>query len=237
MPITGKDKFSHFPQHIAIIMDGNRRWAEQRGLSHLEGHRAGADSLRRVIEYLGGYRLPYLTVYGFSTENWRRSKTEVDGLFMLVEHILGQKLDEMHRNGIKLRHLGCLEELPDSVQKIIRHSVVVTKDNMNMTLGFAFNYGGRAEILNAVCSMIADGTPQEKINESTMGQYLYTGGMPDVDLVIRTGGETRLSNFLIWQTVYSEIYFSDVLWPDFDAAELDKALTFYSGKQRRFGGD
>ena len=163
MPITGKDKFGHFPKHIAIIMDGNRRWAEQRGLSHLEGHRAGADSLRRVIEYLGTYRLPYLTVYGFSTENWHRSKVEVDGLFMLAEHILGQKLDEMHRNGIKLRHLGCLEELPDGVQKIIKHSVDVTKDNMNMTLGFAFNYGGRAEILNAVCSMIANGTPQERL--------------------------------------------------------------------------
>lgn len=143
----------------------------------------------------------------------------------------------MHHNGIRLKHLGQLEELPAGVQKIIKHSVEVTRDNHNMTLGLAFNYGGRAEIINAVCDIIADGIAPEQVDETTIERYLYTSGMPDVDLVIRTGGETRLSNFLIWQTVYSEFYFSDVLWPDFNAIELDKALAFYSGKQRRFGGD
>ena len=236
MTITGEQKFTSFPKHIAIIMDGNRRWAKQHNLSVLEGHRAGAERLRKVIELLGEYRLPYLTVYSFSTENWSRSKTEVQGLFMLVEEILQNKLEELHRNGIKLRHLGRLSELPGSVQKVIKHASDLTQNNRNLTLNFAFNYGGRTEIVDAVRGLVADGMAAAQIDETAVGKYLYTKDTPDVDLVIRTGGETRLSNYLIWQTIYSEIYFTDVLWPDFNSVEIDKALSFYSTKQRRFGG-
>jgi len=236
MTITGEEKFTCFPKHVAIIMDGNRRWARQHKQSVLEGHRAGAETLRTVLEQLGEYRLPFLTVYSFSTENWSRSKDEVRDLFMLVEQILQDNIDELHRNGIKVRHLGRLAELPENVQKVIKHAVELTENNRNLTLNFAFNYGGRTEIVDAVRGIINDGIESSRIDEKIIDKYLYTCGIPDVDLVIRTGGETRLSNYLTWQTTYSEIYFTDVLWPDFNSTELDKALLFYSTRQRRFGG-
>jgi undecaprenyl diphosphate synthase len=237
MTTSGELKFGRFPQHIAIIMDGNRRWAELHGLSPLEGHRAGVDSLRTAVKTLANYQLSYLTVYVFSTENWNRSQDEVKGLFMLLEEMFKNKFDEMQANGIKLQHFGRLDELPINIQEMINKSVDLTRDNKNITLNIALNYGGRAEILNAIRGMISDHVSPETINETTIGRYLYTRGIPDVDLLIRSGGETRLSNFLIWQTVYSEIYFTDVLWPDFNEKEIDKALHFYSMKQRRFGGD
>jgi undecaprenyl diphosphate synthase len=237
MTIPGLHKFTHFPRHIAIIMDGNRRWAEQRGLPNIEGHRAGTESLRSVVDCLGNYRLPYLTIYGFSTENWHRAPDEVQELFGLVEEVLLSEMETLHKYGIRINHLGRLVELPTSVQQAIKKTVALTQNNRNMVLSFAFNYGGRAEITDAVRRIVSEGIAPQNIDEELFNRYLYTEGLPDVDLVIRTGGETRLSNFLTWQTVYSEIYFTDVLWPDFNAEEIDKALQFYNRKQRRFGGD
>lgn len=229
------DKFEHFPSHIAIIMDGNRRWAEKHGLPAGDGHKAGAKSLRIAVEHLANKHLPYLTVFGFSTENWRRSASEVDTLLDLSEELLKTETTDLSRNNIKLRHLGNLSGLSAGLQEAIQQATELTKDNNGMVFSVAFNYGGRDEITGAVRRMVADGTTPDKISEKLIGDYLYTSAMPDVDLIIRTGGETRLSNFLIWQTVYSEIYFTDVLWPDFNAAEIDKALEFYRNKQRRFG--
>ena len=224
-----------FPSHIAIIMDGNRRWAEQHGLPKSAGHRAGVESLRTTIEYLGKREIPFLTLFSFSTENWKRSEEEVQGLLMLLEQVLGKETGELHKRDVQIRHLGRLEGLPPNVREVIKRSNELTQDNSRMVVSFAFNYGGRGEILDAVKRIVEDKIPISAIDERVFSERLYTSGLPDIDLLIRTGGETRLSNFLIWQTVYSEIYFTDVLWPDFNVEELDKALNFYSQKQRRFG--
>ena len=232
-----KKKFARFPNHIAIIMDGNRRWAKQRGLSQLEGHRAGAENLRSIMEYLSKYQLKYLTVYGFSTENWNRPEDEVEGLFLLFEVMLKRETPEFHRRGVRICHLGRLEELPQTLQLALNKAVELTKNNTKMTFSFAFNYGGRVEILDAVRRLIAEGIPPQQVDEELFNNYLYTAGLPDIDLVIRTGGGIRLSNFLMWQTAYSEYYFTEVLWPDFDEKEVEKALLAYSQRQRRFGGD
>lgn len=230
-----KSKTGPFPRHVAIIMDGNRRWAKLHGKSAIEGHRAGALALENVVRYLGSCHLSYLTVYAFSTENWRRTKIEIQGLFLLVEEILNKKLDELQKNDIKLQHLGRLDELPLNVRKVITHAVEITKNN-TMVFNFALNYGGRREIVDASRKMVTEGIDAEQVDEASFAKYLYLKDLPDVDLVIRTGGEARLSNFMTWQTVYSELYFTDVLWPDFDSEEIDKALEFYALRQRRFGG-
>lgn len=225
------------PRHVAVIMDGNGRWAESRALPRYKGHIAGVDSARAAIRYLNNhYHLEYLTLYGFSTENWSRSEDEVDNIFGIFEKIIDSESEELHRQGVVLRHLGCLEELPGSLQKKINEAIKLTESNRGMTLGFAFNYGGRGEIINAVSRIVADGIRPQDINEDLFGRYLYTSGMPEVDLLIRTGGELRVSNFLIWQTAYSEYYFTDVLWPDFGEKEIDKAMLSYHQRQRRFGG-
>ena len=226
-----------YPIHIAIVMDGNRRWSQQRRLPALAGHRAGVKSMRSTVEYLGNYGLKYLTVYGFSTENWDREPDEIQGLFRLFTEVLNKETPELNEKKVRLRHLGRLYELPTDVQMAINSAVELTKDNRGMTLNFAVNYGGRQEILDAVRRLMDEGTLPQEINESLFRHHLYTEGIPDVDLLIRTGGELRLSNFLIWQTAYSEYYFTDVLWPDFDTKELEKALSAYSLRQRRFGGD
>ncbi len=230
-------KINHLPKHIAIIMDGNRRWAEQRGLPRIEGHRAGVENLRSIMECLAKYQLKYLTVYGFSTENWSRSKDEVEALLNLLVKTIDKEAPELHKKGVRLRHLGQLEGLPPEPQQVINRAVELTKNNTEMTFSFAFNYGGRTEIIDAVRRLIAEGTPPQKIDEKLFDNYLYTAGLPDIDLVIRPGGVIRLSNFLMWQTAYSEYYFTDVLWPDFNEKELEKALLSYSQRQRRFGGD
>ncbi len=216
--------------------DGNGRWAEQRGLPRFEGHRAGAESLSRVIEYLNDYRIKYVSVYTFSTENWNRPEVEVKGLFRLSEEKITSDLPQFQKMRIRLRHLGRLQELPPSLQGAINRGVELTKNNTGMTLSLAFNYGGRAEILDAVRRIIADGIPPEKLDEKLFSSYLYIADLPEVDLLIRTADELRLSNFLIWQTAYSEFYFTKVLWPDFNKKEIDKALLAYSQRQRRFGG-
>ncbi|MDP2932112.1 MAG: polyprenyl diphosphate synthase [Chloroflexota bacterium] len=228
-------KENNFPNHVAIIMDGNRRWAEQRGLPRLEGHRNGLENMRSVVRYLGECHVKYVSIFAFSTENWNRPQDEVLGLLRLLEDRIDHEAREFHKRGVRLRHLGGLDGLSPHLRQAINSAVELTQNNPGMTLSFAFNYGGRSEIVNAARRIISDGIPPEKVDESLFRTYLYTNGMPDVDLLIRTGGELRISNFLIWQTAYSEYYFTEVLWPDFNEQEVDKALLAYSQRQRRFG--
>ena len=226
-----------FSNHVAIIMDGNRRWSQHRGLPTLDGHRAGVESMHSTIEYLGNHHLKYLTIYGFSTENWSRDPDEIEGLFHLYAEVLNKESHELYKRGVRLRHVGHLDELPPYVQLATNRAVDLTKNNTGMTLSFAFNYGGSIEIIDAVRRLIDEGVPSQLVDEKLFSRYLYTDGIPDVDLVIRTAGELRLSNFLIWQTRYSEFYFTQTLWPDFDTEELEKALEAYGQRRRRFGGD
>jgi len=233
---TAAEKLTVVPRHIAIVPDGNGRWAEQHGLPRLEGHKAGAENLHTVLECLNDYQIKYVTVYTFSTENWNRPEGEVKGLFRLSEAMIDEDLPAFHQRGIRFRHLGRLQELPRSLQRAINRATELTKNNSGMTVNLAFNYGGRAEIVDAVRSILAQDIPPEKIDEKLFNSYLYTAGLPDVDLLIRTADELRLSNFLIWQTAYAEYYFTKVLWPDFNNKEIDKALLSYSQRRRRFGG-
>ena len=230
------EKIAPLPKHIAFIMDGNGRWAKQRALPRIEGHRAGVENLRSIIKYLNQRHIKYVTVYGFSTENWIRPKREVTGLLRILQNAIEKESLELHKNGVRLHHIGRLEGLSPGLKQAINRAVELTKNNTGMVLSFAFNYGGRLEILDAVRRIISEGIPAENINETLFGNYIYTAGLPDVDLLIRTGGEMRLSNFLMWQTVYSEYYFTPVLWPNFNEEELDKALLSYSQRRRRFGG-
>ena len=230
-----KKQITHLPVHVAIVPDGNGRWAEQRGLSRLAGHKAGVKIMRSMIEYLNDYQIKYVTLYGFSTENWNRPEDEVKGLFRVLEERIGKDVPKLHKKGVKVRHLGRLEELPTWLQKSIKNAEELTKNNTGMTLSLAFNYGGHVEIIDAVRRIIAEGIPSEKIDEKLFSSYLYTAGLPDVDLLIRTGDELRLSNFLIWQTAYSEYYFTQSLWPDITKEDIDKALLAYSQRERRFG--
>jgi len=230
------ERVTSLPRHIAFIMDGNGRWAEQRGLSRLEGHQAGVENVRSIIKCLDKYGIEYATIYAFSTENWTRPETEVSGLLHLLEEVIDEEALELHKNNVKICHVGCREGLSPGLRESISRAAKLTENNTGMTLGIAFNYGGRAEILDAVRHLIAEGVPLRDIDEKLFGAHLYTAGFPDVDLVIRTGGEIRTSNFLIWQAAYSEYYFTPVLWPDFNEEELEKALLTYSQRQRRFGG-
>ncbi|MFC2021185.1 polyprenyl diphosphate synthase [Chloroflexota bacterium] len=229
-------KFTLLPTHIAIVPDGNGRWAELRGSPRLNGHQVGAENMHRMVKYLNEYPIKYVTLYGFSTENWARPKEEVSGLFQILKEFIEKTVPEIHQKGVKLRHLGKLDALPLSLQLAIKGAVELTKNNSRMVLSVAFNYGARAEILDAVRRLIAEGIMPQDINEELFGNYLYTAGLPDVDLLIRTGDELRLSNFLIWQTTYSEYHFTKVLWPDFSKKDIDKALLSYSRRRRRFGG-
>ncbi len=227
---------SRLPNHIAFIMDGNGRWAEKRGLPRLEGHSAGLEATRSVVEHLGEYHIKYVTLYSFSTENWNRPKDEVGGLLNLLEKSIEKEAKELHKRGVKIRHLGHLERLPQNLRQAIENAIELTRNNTEMTLSLAFDYGGRLEILDAVRSIITDEVPPQDIDEKLFNSYLYTADLPNVDLVVRTGGDLRISNFLLWQSAYSEYYFTSVLWPDFNTQELDKALIAYSQRQRRFGG-
>jgi undecaprenyl diphosphate synthase len=230
------EKISQYPVHVAIVPDGNGRWAVKRGLPRISGHREGVLTMMRMIQYISEYPIKYVTFYGFSTENWNRPEMEVNGIFKLVEHFVDEQLNKIHENNIRIRHIGRIEGLPESLQKAIRKSVDLTANNTGMNLGIAWNYGGRTEILDAIAKMEADPNRTEPQDAKSFSRYLYTGDMPDVDLVIRTANEKRLSNFLIWQTAYSEYHFTDVLWPDFDKKDIDKALIEYSERNRRFGG-
>jgi undecaprenyl diphosphate synthase len=230
------EKAVNFPRHIAFIVDGNGRWAEQRGLPRQEGHRAGVKNIRPIVRYLNKLGVRYATFYVFSTENWNRPADEVNGIFHLLESIIAREARALHKNGVRICHIGRTEGISSKLQKAIARGVKLTEKNTGLTLLFAFNYGGRAEILDAVRSFIASGAPVNSLDEKSFGQYLYTAGIPDVDLVVRTSGELRTSNFLIWQAAYSEYYFTNVLWPDFNEEELEKALLAYGQRKRRFGG-
>jgi undecaprenyl diphosphate synthase len=229
-------KITRLPNHIAFIMDGNGRWAEQRGLPRLKGHHAGLETTRSVIKYLGEYHIKYVTLYSFSTENWNRPKDEVNGLLNLLEKSIEKETKELHKRGVQIRHLGHMERLPKRLKRAIEKAIELTRDNTEMTLSLAFDYGGRTEILDAVRNIIADDISNSEIDEKLFNSYLYTADLPEVDLVIRTGGNLRISNFLLWQSAYSEYYFTNALWPDFNTEEVDKALIDYSQRQRRFGG-
>jgi len=229
-------KIFPLPNHVAIIMDGNGRWAEKRGMPRLFGHRAGTDNVQRVVEAFDRYQVRYLTLYAFSTENWRRPGVEVSGLFHILAEMIDRETKVLHKKGVKLAHLGKVDELAPELRDKVRKAIELTKNNTGMTLSIAFDYGGRAEILEAVRRIIYDDVPAEAITESLFGSYLYTADVPDPDLIIRTAGEMRLSNFLIWQAAYGEFYSTPTLWPDFGEKEIEKALIAYSRRERRFGG-
>ncbi|MBI4287956.1 MAG: di-trans,poly-cis-decaprenylcistransferase [Chloroflexi bacterium] len=227
---------STVPQHVAIIMDGNGRWAKQRGLSRVEGHRAGTENIRRVIDAFAGRGVKYLTLYAFSTENWSRPRSEVNGLFRLLGQVIQRETRALHERGVHIRHLGTTDGLSSHLVRQVKEAVELTRHNTNITLSLAFNYGGRAEILGVVRRLIEEKAPPESIDEKLFASYLFTAGLPDPDLIIRTGGELRLSNFLLWQAAYSEYYATPTYWPDFDEEEIEDAIRAYSQRQRRFGG-
>ncbi len=229
-------KIFPLPNHVAIIMDGNGRWAAKRGLPRLVGHRAGTDNVRRVVEGFDRYQVKYLTLYAFSTENWRRPGIEVSGLLRILAGMIDRETKVLHEKNVRLSHLGKLDDLPPQLQGKVHKALELTGNNTGMTLSIAFDYGGRAEILDAVRRIIKDGVPSEDITESLFSSYLYTADVPEPDLIIRTGGEMRVSNFLIWQAAYSEFYSTPMLWPDFGEKEIEKALVAYSRRERRFGG-
>ena len=233
--MTKLPNLKHLPQHVAIIMDGNGRWAKQRGLPRLAGHKKGVNSAQKVVEIFNEYKVPYLTLYAFSTENWTRPKREIDGIFKILEERLEEGIKFAQENGIRIRHLGKPDGLPLRLQERVKQALELTKHNRQMSVILAFNYGGRDEIVEAARSLILGCISPQDVNEKLFSQYLYTADIPDPDLIIRTGGEMRLSNFLIWQSAYAEIYFTPVLWPDFGRKEIDKSLIVYSQRQRRFG--
>ncbi len=204
-------------------------------MSRSEGHRAGTENLRRIIEAFIRSGVRYLTLFAFSTENWRRPDSEIQALLEIVDEVIRAEVDELHREDIRLRHIGRLDRLPPELRRSICDSIELTKHNSRMTLCVAFDYGGRAEIIDAVRSMIADDVKAEDVSEELLRKYMYTNEMPDPDLIIRTSGEQRLSNFLIWQAAYAEYYTTDVYWPDFDEKEVDKALKAFGARKRRFG--
>jgi undecaprenyl diphosphate synthase len=234
-PEQNAEKLSKVPTHIAIIMDGNGRWAAARGLPRLAGHRAGTENLRRVIRACVEFGIQYLTIYAFSTENWGRPKEEVDGLMQIVEDVIDKELGELSKEGVQLRHIGRLEHVNPSLRDKVLSAVEQTKNNTRLKLNIAFNYGGRDEIVCAIRTMLNNGVKPEDVNEQLISQYMFTAGIPDPDLIVRTSGEMRISNFLIWQSAYSEWYVTDSYWPDFDKEELRKALVDYNQRERRFG--
>lgn len=223
------------PHHIGIIMDGNGRWAQSRGLPRLAGHQAGVDNIRRVLESCVEFGVKVLTIYAFSTENWHRPPDEVSGLMHLLGLTIQRQLNELNKNGVRILHSGRMDGISQQLQKQIRHALEVTRSNDRILLNVAFNYGGRAEILDGVRRIIADGIKPDELTEELFSNYLYTSALPDPDLIIRTGGEWRLSNFLIWQAAYAEYYTTPTYWPDFDAEELYKALYEFNQRERRFG--
>ncbi len=224
------------PSHLAIIMDGNRRWAKKRGLTAYEGHKAGVRALANIVDHCENLGIKTLTVYTLSTENWRkRAKKEVKGIFKLLIQIVKEKKDEYAQRGVKMAVLGDISAFPKKVRKALEEVAKIVIKNETLRVNLALNYGGRDEIVRAVQKIVKEGIQPKEIDEKVIAEHLYTNGQADPDLIIRPGGEQRLSNFLLWQMSYSEIYFTDVLWPDFTPKELDKALEEYTKRQRRFG--
>ncbi|MDD5084513.1 MAG: isoprenyl transferase [Candidatus Omnitrophica bacterium] len=227
------------PRHVAIIMDGNGRWAAERGLPHIEGHRRGSEAVKRVIRAAGELGIQYLTLYAFSTENWHRPKAEVDFLMSLLSEHLDREIDEIRKNNIRLNVIGRLGDLTADLRSRIERYVDETKNNTGLFLTIALSYSGRAEIVDAVKSIAREakttGLDPEAIDEAFVSSHLETRGMPDPDLLIRTSGEMRVSNFLLWQISYTELYVTDKLWPDFEKRDLVEALEAFKGRERRFG--
>ncbi len=223
------------PRHVAIIMDGNRRWARNHGLAELEGHAAGVEAIRTLLRHVVRRGVPVLSLYAFSRENWARSDDEVIGLFGLLEQAIRSETAELRAQGVRVRLLGRLDELPEETRRSIGSALDETSDGQRLLLNVAFNYAGRTELVDAFRRLIASGVAAESVDENAISAALYTAGMPDPDLVIRTGGEQRLSNFLIWQSAYAEFYSCEVLWPDFGADAFDAALLEFARRTRRFG--
>lgn len=223
------------PTHVAIIMDGNGRWAKQRGKPRSEGHRQGTENLRRTIRSAVEFGIPIMTIYAFSTENWSRPRREVRLLMRILEMVIDRELEELNQEGVQIRHIGELDGIDSRLAQKVMHACDKTRHNQRLILNVAFNYGGRDEIVHAVQNIVRDGIPADEITEKTISNYIYTSDLPDPDLIIRTSGEFRLSNFLIWQGAYSEIYTTPTYWPDFDKEEFRKALVEYSHRRRRFG--
>jgi undecaprenyl diphosphate synthase len=227
---------SNPPYHVGIIMDGNGRWAKLRGKPRIEGHRAGTENLRRILEHSVEFGVRMLTIYAFSTENWKRPPLEVMGLMNILENVIDRELPELHKNGVQLRHLGKLEKLKPTIRDKVKYAIELTKNNDRLILNVAFNYGGRDEIVQAVQNLIRDNVHPDDVTEDLLSKYMYTGASPDPELIIRTSGEFRTSNFLIWQAAYAEYYITPVYWPDFDKDEYYKALHTFSQRDRRYGG-
>ncbi len=218
-----------------MIMDGNGRWAAKRGLPRLAGHRAGTENLRRIIRASVEFGVKYLTIYAFSTENWHRPKEEVDGLMNILEDVIDRELDELNREGVQLRHIGHLERLAPTLQEKVQYAIELTRNNSRLILNIAFNYGGRDEIVCAIQRILRDGIQPDEVTPELVDRYMFTAGTPDPDLIIRTSGEMRVSNFLIWQGAYAELFVTPVYWPDFDREEYFKALVEYGRRDRRYG--
>lgn len=223
------------PRHVAIIMDGNRRWARGRGLNEMDGHAAGVEAIREIIRHAVRRNIEVLSLYAFSRENWARSDEEVGGLFTLLEKVIRNETDELRQQGARVRVLGRMEELPPETRVSIQEALDATAGGTRLQLNIAFNYSGRTELVDAARKLVARGLRPEEIDEAALAGALYTAGLPDPDMVIRTGGDERLSNFLIWQAAYAEFYFSPILWPDFGPQAFDAALAEYASRQRRFG--
>ncbi len=232
---AAKPSPSDLPYHVAVIMDGNRRWARQRGLHELEGHPAGVEAIRGVLRHARRRGIRALTLYAFSRENWARGDAEVTALFGLLEAAIRSETEELRAQGVRVRMIGRLHELPPETRASIDDALAATMGGSEMLLTIAFNYAGRTEIVDAIRSIVASGISPEAINEGSVADALYTAGTPDPDLVIRTGGEERLSNFLIWQSAYAELVTTETLWPDFGADSLDAALAEYASRHRRYG--
>jgi len=231
-PISG----GRVPRHVAIIMDGNGRWAAQRGLPRAAGHRAGTENIRRVIERFTDHGVQYLTLYAFSTENWNRPEREVRALIRLLRYFIKRELDNFRKNNVRLRMLGHMETLPEWLQRQVADAIEVTSRNTGLVLNICFSYGGRDDIVMAVRQAVRDELAADEITEEAISARLSTGSNPDPDLVIRTGGEYRISNFLLWQGAYAELYFTDAYWPDFGREDIDIALADYGRRKRKFGG-
>lgn len=229
-------KLQEVPRHVAIIMDGNGRWAKARGLPRLAGHRAGTENLRPILEASVEYGIEILTIWAFSTENWRRPDAEVKGLLRILERMIRRELQQLHKQGVQLRHIGRLDRLPEGLQQQVLDAIEMTKDNDRIVLNVAFDYGGRAEIVRAVQEIIRSGIPADEVDEDLLSLNMYTAEQPDPDLIIRTGGELRTSGFMLWQSAYTEYYVTPTFWPDFDKEQLYKALVAFGQRDRRFGG-
>lgn len=227
---------TEIPHHVAVIMDGNGRWAAQRGLRPTEGHRAGTENIRAAIEAFAERGVRCLTLFAFSTENWKRPRPEVRGLMRILSSTIDREVQPLHEAGVRLRYIGQLDALDARLRRKIDEAIELTRDNDRMTVCVAFNYGSRAELVDAVRRMVADGVHPEDVTERKLSDYLYTRELPDPDLIIRTGGDQRVSNFLLWQAAYAEYVFSDTFWPDFCERDVDQALEAYAQRTRNFGG-